>query len=60
VAPVATSSGDHVYPIHSSATGRYVLIWLTGKLPPDPQSPGHYQAQIYNVVTRGSDVPGTG
>jgi serine/threonine protein kinase len=60
VAPAATASGDHVYPIHSSATGRYVLIWLTGNLPPDPQSPGNYQAQIYNVVTRGSDVPGTG
>lgn len=60
VAPVATASGDHVYPIHSSATGRYVLIWLTGNLPPDPQSSGNYQARIYNVVIRGSNVPGTG
>jgi hypothetical protein len=31
--------------------GRYVLIWFT-RLP--PVSPGTYQAQIFNVVFRGS------
>jgi hypothetical protein len=60
VAPAATVHGDHVYTINSSATGRYVLIWLTGKLPAMPGQSGQYQAQIYNVVVRGSDVSGNG
>ena len=60
VAPAATASGDHVYTINSSATGRYVLIWLTGDLPPMPGSPGQYQARIYNVVVRGSAVANSG
>ena len=37
----------------SNATGRYVLIWLT-YLPALTGSPNQYQAQIYNVVVRGS------
>jgi hypothetical protein len=60
VAPAATATGDHVYTINSSATGRYVLIWLTGNLPAMPGSPGHYQARIYNVVVRGSAVANSG
>ena len=60
VAPAATASGDHVYTINSSATGRYVLIWLTGDLPAMPDSPGQYQARIYNVVVRGSAVANSG
>ncbi len=60
VAPAATASGDHVYTIDSPATGRYVLIWLTGNLPPMPGQPGRYQARIYNVVIRGSDASRTG
>ncbi len=60
VAPAATASGDHVYTISSSATGRYVLIWLTGNLPAMPGSPGQYQARIYNVVVRGSAVANSG
>jgi serine/threonine protein kinase len=58
VAPAATSSGDHVYTINSSATGRYVLIWLTGKLPPMQGQQGRYQALIYNVVIRGNAASG--
>jgi hypothetical protein len=60
VAPAATASGDHTYTTSSSATGRYVLVWLKGNLPPQAGQPGHYQAQIYNVVIRGSTVPGAG
>ena len=60
VAPAATASGDHVYTINSSATGRYVLIWLTGDLPAMPGSPGQYQARIYNVVVRGATVANSG
>ena len=60
VAPAATASGDHVYTINSSATGRYVLIWLTGNLPAMPDSTGQYQARIYNVVVRGAAVANSG
>ena len=35
-----------------SATGRYVLIWLT-YLAPLTGSANQYQAQIYNVVVHG-------
>ena len=42
------------YTITSKATGRYVLIWLTGNLPADPDQPGQYQGRIYNVVVRGA------
>ena len=58
VAPAATSSGQHVYTINSSAPGRYVLIWLTGNLPPMQGQSGKYQALIYNVVIRGNAVSG--
>ncbi len=37
----------------SSATGRYILIWLT-YLPPLAGSSNQFQAQIYNVVVHGS------
>jgi serine/threonine protein kinase len=57
-------SGDHTFPVSGSATGRYVLIWITSlpKLPSTP--PGapagntYYEAQISNVVVRGSAVSG--
>jgi hypothetical protein len=54
----ATGTGTLTYTISSNATGRYVLIWLTGNLPPDPDQPGQYQGRIYNVVVRGSAVSG--
>jgi hypothetical protein len=58
VAPAATTSGQHVYTINSSATGRYILIWLTGNLPPMQAQPGKFQALIYNVAIRGNAVSG--
>jgi hypothetical protein len=54
----ATGTGTLSYPVSANATGRYVLIWLTGNLPPDPDQPGQYQGRIYNVVVRGTAVSG--
>jgi hypothetical protein len=58
VAPSATASGSHTFTVNSSATGRYVLIWITS-LPPMQGSSGKYQALIYNIVVRGT-APGAG
>ena len=54
----ATGTGVLSYPVSSKATGRYVLIWLTGNLPADPDQAGQYQGRIYNVAVRGSVVSG--
>jgi serine/threonine protein kinase len=53
VAPAAKVHGNNAFTTNSSATGRYVLIWITG-LPPMQGSSGRYQAAIYNVVVRGT------
>lgn len=64
VSPSVSASGDHKFPVSSQATGRYVLIWLTSvpQLPktPNGMSPAHtyFQGQIFNVVVRGTAVPG--
>jgi hypothetical protein len=64
VSPSASVSGDHTFTVNSSATGQYVLIWLTSlpKLsnPPPGVQAGHtyYEGQIYNVVVRGSAASG--
>ncbi len=50
----ATGTGVLSYTVSAKATGRYVLIWLTGYLPADPDQPGQYQGRIYKVVVRGS------
>ncbi len=52
VARATDVSGLHTFPVHSSATGRYVLIWFT-KLPPMASSQ-NYMAEIFNVVLQGS------
>ena len=44
--------GTVTFPVTSSASGRYVLIWFT-KLPPMAGQPNHYQADIFNVVVKG-------
>jgi hypothetical protein len=52
---VASSTSAHgvtAFNVSSTATGRYVLIWIT-RLPPLPGSAGEYEAQIYNVVVHG-------
>ncbi len=46
--------GDHTFHASHSATGRYVLVWFT-KLPRQPGGPRrHYEAQIFNIIVRGS------
>jgi hypothetical protein len=53
---VASSSHAVVttkFHVSSSAKGRYVLLWFTS-LPPMSGNPNHYEAQVYNVVVRGS------
>ena len=50
VAKATDVGGLYSFPVTSAATGRYVLIWFT-KLPPNS---GHYMAEIFNIVLRGS------
>jgi serine/threonine protein kinase len=57
VSASASASGNHVFPVSSQATGRYVLIWITS-LPPQQGQPGQFQSQIFNVVVRGTAVSG--
>jgi serine/threonine protein kinase len=53
VASESGVSGPVTFTINSNATGRYVLIWFT-RLPHWTGHPNKYQAQIYNIVVRGS------
>ncbi len=49
-----TPGGDYTFHATGSATGRYVLIWFT-QLPPEAHGPkNRYEAEIFNVVVRGS------
>ena len=53
--PVQSSSsaaGSTTFNVTSKATGRYVLIWITG-LPPLAGQSGKYETMIYNVTVRG-------
>jgi hypothetical protein len=48
------AGGSHIFRSGSAATGRYVLIWFT-RLPPEAGGPAsNYEAEIFNVVVRGS------
>jgi putative peptide zinc metalloprotease protein len=51
VATAQDVGGTYTFECSSTARGRYVLIWLT-KLP--PAGPGKFNAEIFNVVVRGS------
>jgi len=53
VAKATDIGGTYTFRTKSSATGRYVLIWFT-KLPPLAGSGNKFEAQIYNIVVRGS------
>lgn len=54
VAQADNVSGTSTFQAHSTATGRYVLVWFT-KLPPRKAgSQKQYQAEIFNIVVRGS------
>lgn len=53
VAKATGIGGTYTFRTTSSATGRYVLIWFT-KLPPLAGSSSKFEAQIYNIVVRGT------
>ena len=55
----AAGTGTLTFPVSSQATGRYVLVWLTGNLPANPDQKGTFQGRIYNVAVRGAAVSGT-
>jgi hypothetical protein len=52
VAQQANVSGTTLFPVSSTASGQYVLIWFT-KLPPMAGQSNRYQAAIYNIVVKG-------
>jgi hypothetical protein len=49
----SNASGQVTFTGHSTASGRYILIWFT-KLAPQSGQSGHYQADVFNAVVRGS------
>lgn len=54
VAHADNVGGTHTFQAHGNAKGRYVLIWFT-KLPPRTAGSQHeFQAEIFNIVVRGS------
>jgi serine/threonine protein kinase len=53
------AAGSTTFDVNSSATGRYVLIWIT-YLPRLAGSANEYEALIYNVVVHGSAVTQSG
>ena len=59
VASSTTAHGATTFNVSGKATGRYVLIWMT-RLPPLAGTGNQYQAQIYNVVVRGSATSQSG
>jgi hypothetical protein len=64
VATAAGVSGSHTYPVTSTATGRYVLIWLTSlpaSIPSAAGAPaGTFQELIYEVTVRGTPSTAAG
>ncbi|HXL90305.1 MAG TPA: hypothetical protein VN969_15280, partial [Streptosporangiaceae bacterium] len=55
VANSTTASGVTTFPVTSSATGRYVLIWITS-LPPLAGQSDQYEAQVYDVTVHGTSA----
>ncbi len=53
VASASSAKQITTFNVTSAARGRYVMIWFTS-LPPMAGSPNQYEAQVYNVVVRGS------
>jgi len=55
VAAKATNvGGTYTFRLKHPATGRDVVIWFS-RLPPQPGTANHYQAEIYDVTIRGTD-----
>jgi hypothetical protein len=59
----SSASGDYKFDVSSSATGQYVVVWLTN-LPPSLPSSGNpantYQGLIYEVTVRGTTATSAG
>ncbi len=53
VASATSPTGTYTFHVTSRATGQYLVIWYT-KLPPVPHGGGKFQAQVFNVVVRGT------
>ena len=53
VAKATGIGGTYTFHASSSATGRYVLLWIT-KLPPLAGSGNKFEAEIFDIVVRGS------
>jgi hypothetical protein len=53
VASSSKASGATTFTVTSSAKGRYVLLWFTS-LPPLQGNSNEYEAQVSNVVVRGT------
>jgi len=49
----ANAAGQVTFTEHRTTSGEFVLIWFT-KLAPQADQSGHYQADVFNVVVRGS------
>ena len=49
----ANAAGEVTFTGHGTTSGQFVLIWFT-KLAPQADQSGHYQADVFNVVVRGS------
>jgi hypothetical protein len=53
VASSTKASGTTTFTVNSSAKGQYVLLWFTS-LPPLQGNANEYEAQVFNVVVRGT------
>jgi len=53
LARTADAAGPYTFTGKHPVTGRYVLIWFT-KLAPQAGASGHYQADVFNVVVKGT------
>jgi hypothetical protein len=53
VAQATDVSGEQTLRVSAGVDCRYIVVWIT-KLPPRIGDPGQYQAEIYNIVIRGS------
>jgi serine/threonine protein kinase len=63
VASASGASGQYTFNVNSSATGQYVVIWLTHlplSLPSSGNPANTYQGLIYQVTARGSDATAAG
>jgi hypothetical protein len=53
IASASSPTGVYTFHITSKAAGQFLVIWFT-QLPPEPGSKGKFQAEVFNVVVRGS------